>query len=496
MRKIKKVCLVIAVLITICGCTNNKNKTGKEAENEKIRIVTTIFPIYDWTRQIVGNDLDNVELTMVLNNGTDLHSFQPTPADIKMIEDCNIFIYVGGESDDWIKDIIQNSKNKDMKTINLMEVLGDDIKEEEYIEGMEHTHHHHEEDEHVKDRSLSEWSGTWNSIEQTLEKGLLDSYLEEVGKEKKIDLNKIKEEYKNKWKSLYSEISIKDNSITFNDKTHEYKYIGFKEEHSDHGTSAWYGFEATENTAEPKFLAFNDHNIYPLEKENMPDNPHMHMRYGNTSFDALVENNTWSPTYFASTVSDEEIVSSMTSHSHGELDEHVWLSLKNTERFCNTITDTLSEVNPQMKKSYQENNEKYIRKLDTLDTKYRETLKNMENKTIIVADRFPFRYFVEDYDLSYFAAFSGCSAEIEASFETIVFLANKVDTLSLQKVIVIDNSSRDIANAVIDNTKTKNQKILELHSMQSITSTDATKDKLTYLSIMEDNLEVLKDVLQ
>ena len=96
--------------------------------------------------------------------------------------------------------------------------------------------------------------------------------------------------------------------------------------------------------------------------------------------------------------------------------------------------------------------------------------------------------------VDYYAAFSGCSAESEASFETIVFLAGKVDELGLSTIMTIEGNNNKIAETVRDNTKSKDQKILVLDSMQSITSADIA-DGRTYLSVMESNLEVLKEAL-
>ncbi|MFI3175799.1 MAG: zinc ABC transporter substrate-binding protein, partial [Bacillota bacterium] len=123
-------------------------ETSQEVAQEKLSIITTIFPVYDWTREILGEDIANVNLEMLIDSGVDLHSFQPTVDDIVAIENCDVFIYVGGHSDTWAEDVIAASNNKDMKIINLVEVLGDAVKMEEHIEGMQEGGHDHAEDEH------------------------------------------------------------------------------------------------------------------------------------------------------------------------------------------------------------------------------------------------------------------------------------------------------------------------------------------------------------
>jgi zinc transport system substrate-binding protein len=137
----------------------------------------------------------------------------------------------------------------------------------------------------------------------------------------------------------------------------------------------------------------------------------------------------------------------------------------------------------------------YIENLLSLDEEYKAALGNIENKTLLFADRFPFRYLVGDYGIDYYAAFSGCSAETEASFSMIIFLAGKVDELGLSTVMVTESGNRAIAETVISNTESKDQQILELDSMQSITTADVQRG-VTFLSIMQSNLAVLVEALQ
>lgn len=325
---------VMSIAVPFLGMHIAEAKTTEETDR-KLNIVTTIFPEYDWTRNILGNREADVNLTMLLDNGTDLHSFQPAVKDIMKVSSCDLLIYVGGESDQWIEDALESAQNKDMKTINLMEVLGDTIKEEETVEGMQDSEHEH----------------------------------------------------------------------------------GHEDEHAHDGE-------------------------------------------------------------------DEK-----------EYDEHVWTSMRNASVICDAIAETLEEMDPENKEIYQTNAENYKAKLSTLDQKYQETVDTDRQNTLIFADRFAFRYLVDDYGLNYYAAFSGCSAESEASFKTVTFLAGKLDELGIKTVLTIEKSDDRIAQTVIENTKKKDQKILELNSMQSITS-DEIKNGVTYLSVMEDNLKVLKEALK
>ena len=332
MKKI--ITLMLVAVLAVCalsGC--GTSKSGEDTKDKKIKIVTTIFPEYDWVMQILGDKADKADVTMLLDKGVDLHSYQPSTADIAKISEADVFIYVGGESDEWVEDVLKEAKNKNLKVINLMDVMGDKAKEEEVKEGMQPEE---EEAEEAKD-----------------------------GKE------------------------------------------------------------------------------------------------------------------------EEEV----------EYDEHVWLSLKNAKIFTKKIADVLSEVDKDDAKTYQANYESYAKKLDDLDKKYADAVASAKNKTLVFGDRFPFRYLVNDYGLDYYAAFVGCSAESEASFETVTFLAKKIDELGLGNVLTIEGKNHKIANTVVDNTKNKDQKVLTMDSMQSTTSKDV-KDGATYLGIMEKNLEVLKEALK
>ena len=162
---------------------------------------------------------------------------------------------------------------------------------------------------------------------------------------------------------------------------------------------------------------------------------------------------------------------------------------------CQKIAEKLGEIDPEHEQAYTQNALAYIDQLAALDAKYQAAVDAANNKTLVFGDRFPFRYLTEDYGLNYYAAFVGCSAETEASFETIRFLAEKTDALGLSHVLTIENPNHKIAETVVANTSGKNQQVLSMDSMQSVTSKDVAAGA-TYLSIMEHNLDVLTQALQ
>ena len=364
-------CIVLSVGCSVVKNTSGKNTTRKNAESEntieqnsiekgnsnKISIVCTTFPQYDWVKNILGEEAERFNVTLLLDNGVDMHSYQPAVKDIATAGSSDLFIYVGGESDTWVEDALKEAKNKDLKAINLMETLDNFVKEEEVVEGM-----------------------------QEERKSLGHSH-EKSSKEKQEQTQK----------------------------------------------------ESHENSQE-----ING------QKE----------------------------------VADEE----------PEYDEHIWLSIRNAEIMVKNIEKAIEQLDSDNAKVYQNNAENYIKKLDTLDKQYANTIQNAKYKAILFGDRFPFRYMADDYDLKYYAAFAGCSAETMAGFETVTFLAKKADELQLPVILTIENSDGRIAEAVKSNTTKKNQKILAMNSLQSVTK-EQLADGITYLQVMQENLSVLSEAL-
>lgn len=497
---------MVVGLLAGCG-KKNAAETG-ESDSNKLSVVTTIFPEYDWVKEILGDKADNAEVTMLLSNGVDLHSYQPTADDIVKISDCDLFIYVGGESDGWVEDALKESTNKDMKVIDLLEVLGDSVKTEETVEGMQETEHAHDhskevstfEDHEVQDRSLSDWAGSWQSAYPFALDGTLDDAFAAMAEEGEMTADEYKTYYQNGYKTDITNINIEGDHIAFTYEDgkkvgSDYKYIGYYIQNWSTGTkAAMYRFEAVDRTSgAPIYIEFNDHMIESAAAE------HFHIRMSNESFDAIVDPEKSWPTFFPADMTGEDLCEHMEGHGHDhdheeEADEHVWLSLKNAKTLVRAISDALQELDPDNKDTYAANTSAYIEKLSALDGAYQSAVDGAARKTVLFGDRFPFRYLVDDYGLSYYAAFTGCSAESEASFETVSFLAKKVDELKLPCVLTIEGKNHKIAETIVENTAEKNQKILTMDSMQSTTSEDVANGT-TYLSVMEQNLSMLKEAL-
>ena len=117
MKKFISIFLVAAMASgCLAGCGQKKsNEQSDSTDDGKLKVVTTIFPEYDWVKEIAGDKASNMDPTMLLDNGVDLHSYQPTSDDILKISDCDLFVYVGGESDGWVDDALKNATNKDIQ---------------------------------------------------------------------------------------------------------------------------------------------------------------------------------------------------------------------------------------------------------------------------------------------------------------------------------------------------------------------------------------------
>lgn len=184
-------------------------------------------------------------------------------------------------------------------------------------------------------------------------------------------------------------------------------------------------------------------------------------------------------------------------HDHGheehELDEHVWLSLRSATTLVKAMADEFALADPANADSYRNSASAYAGRLSELDGEYARMAASAKRKTILVADRFPFRYLADDYGLEYFAAFAGCSAESEASFKTVMFLAKKVKELDLPAILVTESGNRKIADTVKRTSGKGGLKTLVLDSLQSVTGDKARS--LRYIDAMKRNLEVLGEAL-
>ncbi len=182
------------------------------------------------------------------------------------------------------------------------------------------------------------------------------------------------------------------------------------------------------------------------------------------------------------------------SHSHDAQDEHIWMSVKNAVLFTEKITEVLCSVDTDNSELYKTNSEEYIKQLEELDGAFTKACENAEKKVMVVADRFPFSYLANDYNIKCYAAFPGCSSDTDASPDTIITLASVVDKHGLEYVAVTENNTGKTVKAVISNTINKNQQTVIIDSMQTVSEKDI-ENGVTYIGIMEKNLEAVKKLL-
>lgn len=310
-RNIKIIIALVVTLVASLGMI--AFLTHKNAEDKKFSIITTNFPAYDFARAVAG---DQAQIKMLLKPGVDMHGYEPSPEDIIDIENCSLFIYTGGESDEWVEGILENTRN--INTLRMMDAVKP-VKEE-IVEGME------------------------------------------------------------------------------------------------------------------------------SEEE------------------------------------DKEEV---------EYDDHVWTSLRNAQLIIDAIQNRLSEIYPDERASFAQNSANYKTRLADLDQKFQSIVDNSSRRTLVFGDRFPLRYFVDDYNLEYFAAFPGCSEQNEASSKAISYLVNKIKTEEIPVVLKIELTSDDIAQTIANETGAK---VLVFSAAHNISAEDFENGR-TYADIMEANLAVLEEAL-
>lgn len=322
MKQLKQ---ILCLMLALCICVGLFAGCGRKKDDGRLTIVVTVFPVYDWVRNLLGDRAGEVELVLLEDSGADMHNFQPTIEDIYKISTCDLFVYIGGESDKWVADTLRTAENKNMVAVGLLAELGTAAREEEEPDGpgSEHDHEH------------------------------------------------------------------------------------------------------------------------------------------------------------------EEVT---------EYDEHVWLSVKNAKLLCPVLAEKLAQVDAEHAETYRANCAAYAKQLDELDAAFEQAVSEAPGRTVLFADRYPFLYLIKDYGLTAYAAFSGCSAETEASFDMISFLVGKLDGLGLKHILVLEGSTCRIANTIISESAAKDAEILEMDSMQSVTPEQISAGT-NYLAIMQKNLEVLKQAL-
>ena len=332
--------IVMGALLTnsLVSMSRSENESGR------IDVVTTTFPAYDWTKNVIGDHADLYNLNLLSDKGVDVHSFQPSVADIIELTTSDLLVYIGGEAEYWVTEALENEAGKVTTTpLNLMEEL----------------------------RSISS--------------------------------------------SLLLEV-----------------------EH-DHDCDN------------------HDHDLHDHD-DDCDDHDHDHHHH---------------------------------DHREGFVheDEHIWLSLKRAQLSVTAIAEYLAELDPVNENDYFANARNYNKELEALSNEYQSVVDAAEEKSLIFGDRFPFAYFADDYDIHYHAAFTGCSSETEASFETIANLAEMVDSHNLKYVMAIEGSQSSIADTIANNTKTKDQEILYVNALEIMTNAQIEQGT-TYLGLMKENLAV------
>jgi zinc transport system substrate-binding protein len=489
--------LLSALLLTAALSQCGSAADVKEAK--KLSVVTTIFPQYDFARAVAGG---NADITMLLRPGAESHSYDPTPQDILKIKNCDVFIYGGGESDEWVKGVLESLDTSKMRIISLMDCV--EAVEEEIVEGMQDEEEGHGHDEaftreDVRDRALTDWLGDWQSVYTYLLDGSLNPVMEHKAESGEKTAKEYYEEYRAHYVTDVERVVITADSMTFYRNgvpaTARYAYGGTGITVIEEDGHLWvrYKFEAIGNppAGAPKYIMFSDHLHAPAKTE------HFHIYASDNSFDELMADTdpVNYPTYYAMDLTKDELVAEMIGHEHeeeAEYDEHVWTSPRNVKIIAQKISDAMSEADPANAAVYKDNTAAYQKELDKLDAAFSDVMKGASRKILVFGDRFPFRYFADAYGLKYFAAFPGCSTETEASAATVAFLIDKVRAEKIPVVFHIELSDEKIADTICESTGAKK---LLLHASHNISRNDFQRGA-TYIEIMTANVGALREALK
>lgn len=381
-------CLMCVMLLSACTADTSE---GQTAADGKPTVMCTVFPVYDWVKNITRGS-GKFDVRLLTANGGDLHSFQPSAKDIADIKNSELFVYIGGNSDQWADDIAAESPQ--LTSLRLFDVLGDSLAEENNDNTA--VSHSHGGTSHIH-ADTAEPDGNHTHDEHIDDNNTHDEHTDDVHSHDRHD-----------------------DSHTHDEHSHN--------EHAD---------------------GDHTHNI------------HSHDGHANEK----------------------------------EYDEHIWLSLRLAEKSVTALRDELIALDPENEKIYTANAAEYIAALQSLDNEYTAATECSRDKTVILADRFPFLYLMQDYGITCYAAFPGCTSDTAASFSTVVYLIERLNEHKKSAVLILEGSNQSVAETVIADSTQKGAAVEVINSCQSVTAQDI-QSGASYLGIMRSNLNALKRALQ
>lgn len=381
-------CLMCVMLLSACTADTSE---GQTAADGKPTVMCTVFPVYDWVKNITRGS-GKFDVRLLTANGGDLHSFQPSAKDIADIKNSELFVYIGGNSDQWADDIADESPQ--LTSLRLFDVLGDSLAEENNDNTA--VSHSHGGASHIH-TDTAEPDGNHTHDEHIDDNNTHDEHTDDVHSHDRHD----------------------------DSHTHD------EHSHNEHANGD------------------HTHNI------------HSHDGHA-----------------------DEK-----------EYDEHIWLSLRLAEKSVTALRDELIALDPENEKIYTANAAEYIAALQSLDKEYMAATEGSRDKTVILADRFPFLYLMQDYGITCYAAFPGCTSDTAASFSTVVYLIERLNEHKKSAVLILEGSNQSVAETVIADSTQKGAAVEVINSCQSVTARDI-QSGASYLDIMRSNLNALKRALQ
>jgi ABC-type Zn uptake system ZnuABC Zn-binding protein ZnuA len=454
--KNKKIFLLILLVITTIfntiGCSNSSEKESKDDTNDKISIVTTLFPQYDFAKQI---GKDKVDVSLLLPSGVEAHSFEPTPQDIINIQKSNVFIYTGESMEPWADKVIETVKSNDLVVVD----------SSEGIELMEEEEHNHESAEGEEEHPY-EWSGAFDlkSGKYTWSFSKVDGEYADP-KMQMVILNTNKsgdeaiESVHEKGESIF-EISpttkMDGDSLTVGENLYELEFDSTKD-------ITKYGINIEKDGT---YVFFTQH--FPTEFES---DEHFLKDSNGDDVEAII------------TDPEEE-----DHHHHGGNDPHIWVDPVFAQQMVDNIVEGFIKVDPENESFYRENGEAYNKKLQDLDNKFVETFQNTKSDKIIYAGHFAFGYFAKRYGLTHISPYTGFAPDAEPTSQKIAELIETIEDSGTKVIYYEELIEPKVAKVISEETGTE---MVLLHGAHNVSKEDK-ESGITYLEIMEDNLEKLK----
>jgi len=450
----KEIIVMIAILaVFLVGCQQVSQSTS-QATSDKITIVTTLYPLYEFSKEVGG---DKADVALLLPPGAEAHTFEPKPSDIIRINNADMFVYIGAGMEPWTHDIIEGTNNKKL-------ILLDASSKVTLLKSDEHGEHSHE---HEGEAHAFEWAGVFELTAGTYKWSFAKvdgEYADPAMKMvilKSVDIESIEPKAEELMESETQDEKNNNEVLTPKEETYLLNFDEAKD------ISVF-----TVNIAEDgKYAFFTEHMPTEFESEE----------------------------HFFKDTTGKDIEPIMTepeseaghNHHHGEYDPHFWLDFNNDMKVVDAIADTLSQKDPANKEYYLANAKNYKQKLVELDKEYKQGLNSCKQKEFITGGHNAYAYLAKSYDIAYLSAF-GISPDSEPTPKAIKEIADLTKEHGIKYVLFEELVSPRMAEAIAEQAGAKIMVLNPGHNLMK----EEFDNGVTFVSLMEDNLKTLRIALE